>query len=82
MIKNLLNKFYIEKGYIDFNVKTSVELTRSKDAFLINYSITEGQKYRFGNITFDIGNVIIDKKYLHKLNKIKSGDAYDQRIDN
>jgi len=78
--KNLLNKFYIEKGYIDFNVKTSVELTRSKDAFLINYSITEGQQYRFGNITFDIGNLTIDKKYLHKLNKIKSGDAYDQRM--
>ena len=78
--KELLSRFYINKGYIDFNVKTSVELTRSKDAFLINYSITEGQKYSFGKITFDIGNVIIDKKYLHKLNKIKTGSAYDQRL--
>ena len=78
--KELLSRFYINKGYIDFNVKTSVELTRSKDAFLINYLITEGQKYSFGEITFNIGNVIIDKKYLHKLNKIKTGNAYDQRL--
>ena len=78
--KDLLNRFYSSKGYIDFNVKTSVELTRSKDAFLINYSITEGQKYRYGNITFDIGDVVIDKKYLHKLNKIKTGKVYDQRL--
>ena len=78
--KDLLNKFYSSNGYIDFNVKTSVELTRSKDAFLINYSITEGQKYSYGNITFDIGDVIIDKKYLHKLNKIKTGKVYDQRL--
>ena len=61
------------------NVKSSVELTRSKDAFLINYSIKEGQKYSFSEIKFDIGNVIIDKKYLHKLNKIKTG-SYDQRL--
>jgi len=78
--KDLLNRFYSSKGYIDFNVKTSVELTRSKDAFLINYSITEGQKYSYGNITFDIGDVIIEKKYLHKLNKIKTGKVYDQRL--
>ena len=38
-----LQNFYINKGYIDFEVKTSVELTRAKDAFLINYTIKEGQ---------------------------------------
>ena len=78
--KDLLNKFYSSNGYIDFNVNTSVELTRSKDAFLINYSISEGQKYRYGNIKFDIGDVVIDKKYLHKLNNIKTGKVYDQRL--
>jgi outer membrane protein insertion porin family len=78
--RDLLRRFYTNKGYIDFDVKTSVELTREKDAFLINYSIIEGQKYSFGDITFDIGNVVIDKKYLYKLNKIKSGKAYDQRL--
>jgi outer membrane protein insertion porin family len=78
--KDLLNNFYLSKGYIDFNVKTSVELTRSKDAFLINYSISEGQKYSYGNITFDISDETIDKKNLQKLNKIKFGKVYDQRL--
>ena len=36
---DLLRNFYINKGYIDFEVKTSVELTRAKDAFLINYTL-------------------------------------------
>ena len=34
---DLLQNFYFNKGFIDFEVKTSVELTREKDAFLINY---------------------------------------------
>jgi outer membrane protein insertion porin family len=75
----LLQNFYINKGYIDFDVKTSVELTRAKDAFLINYDIKEGRQYNFSEINFDISDVIIDKKSLSKLNRIKEGSAFDRR---
>jgi outer membrane protein insertion porin family len=75
----LLENFYINKGYIDFEVKTSVELTRTKDAFLINYTVNEGQQYNFTEIGFDITDVDVDKKSLIKLNRIKEGVNFDQR---
>ncbi|MDC0487315.1 outer membrane protein assembly factor BamA [Amylibacter sp.] len=75
----LLQNFYINKGYIDFEVKTSVELTRTKDAFLINYTINEGQRYNFTEIDFNITDLNIDKKSLIKLNRIKKGVNFDQR---
>jgi len=74
-----LQNFYINKGYIDFEVKTAVKLTRAKDAFLINYTIKEGQQYNFSEINFDISDVNIDKNYLTKLNRIKNGSSFDQR---
>ncbi|MDB9860792.1 outer membrane protein assembly factor BamA [Amylibacter sp.] len=76
---DLLKKFYVNKGYIDFEVKTSVELTRSKDAFLINYSIKEGQQYNFSEIDFNINDINIDRKSLNKLNRIKEGSNFDER---
>ena len=75
----LLQNFYINKGYIDFELNSSVELTRKKDAFLINHSIKEGQQYNYSEINFDISDVNIDKKSLIKLNRIKSGSVFDRR---
>ncbi|MDC1292190.1 outer membrane protein assembly factor BamA [Amylibacter sp.] len=74
-----LKDFYINKGYIDFEVKTSVKLTRAKDAFLINYSIKEGQKYNFSEISFNVSNDKIVKNSLIKLNRIKTGSSFDRR---
>jgi outer membrane protein insertion porin family len=74
---DLLRNFYINKGYIDFEVKSSVELTREKDAFLINYNIKEGQQYSFSEIKFDTTKINIDEKSLIKINRIKNGSKYD-----
>ena len=54
---DLLRNFYFKKGYIDFEVKTSVELTRAKDAFLINYTLSEGQQYSFSEINFNTSEI-------------------------
>ncbi|MDA9926488.1 outer membrane protein assembly factor BamA [Amylibacter sp.] len=77
--KDVLRDFYVNRGFIDFEVSTSVELTRNKDAFLINYSLLEGQKYNFGKITFDNKNVSLDLNDLNDLNKISKNSRYDQR---
>ena len=76
-----LQNFYINKGYIDFEVQTSVELTRSKDAFLINYSIKEGQKYTYSEINFDTSDLDLDldEQSIINLNKIKNGSTFDRR---
>ncbi|MDB9786245.1 outer membrane protein assembly factor BamA [Amylibacter sp.] len=77
--KDVLRDFYINRGFIDFDVSTSVELTRNKDAFLINYSLLEGQKYDFGKITFDKKNISLDLNDLNDLNKISENSSFDQR---
>ena len=76
---DLLRNFYINKGFIDFEVQSSVELTREKDAFLINYNIKEGQKYNFSEIKFDTSKLNIDEKSLVRINRIKNGSKYDRR---
>ena len=49
--KQNLRDFYINRGYVDFEILShSVELTRSKDAFLLTFTVKEGQKYNFGQI--------------------------------
>ena len=74
-----LQNFYINKGYIDFEVQTSVELARTKDAFLINYSIKEGQKYTYSEINFDTSDLDLDEQSIINLNKIKNGSTFDRR---
>ena len=76
---DLLQNFYFNKGFIDFEVKSSVELTREKDAFLINYNITEGQQYSFSEIRFDTSKINLNDKPLNKINRIKNGSKYDSR---
>jgi outer membrane protein insertion porin family len=76
---DLLKNFYINKGFIDFDVQSSVELTREKDAFLINYNIKEGQQYSFSEIKFDTTKINIDEKSLLKINRIKNRSKYDSR---
>jgi outer membrane protein insertion porin family len=76
---DLLQNFYINKGFIDFEVQSSVGLTREKDAFLINYNIKEGQQYSFSEIRFDTTKINIDEKSLIQINRIKNGSKYDSR---
>jgi outer membrane protein insertion porin family len=50
--KQVLNDFYLSRGYVDFRVLSSnVEFTREKDAFFLVLNVQEGQQFRFGNIT-------------------------------
>lgn len=49
--EELLRKYYLSKGYADFSVKSSVaELTPDQKDFFVTFTITEGQRYKFGKI--------------------------------
>ena len=44
----LLRRFYLQNGYMDFKVKNTVaELTPNKEGFLITFEIEEGNRYKF-----------------------------------
>lgn len=52
--RELLRKFYLQRGYVDFRVTSAIaELTLDRKGFFITFTIEEGQRYRYGDIKID-----------------------------
>jgi outer membrane protein insertion porin family len=52
--KENLRKFYNSMGYFDVNIiSATAELTPNRDAFILTFSIEEGEKYTFGLVDID-----------------------------
>ncbi len=50
-----LRRYYVNRGYADFKVVSAVaQLTPNRESFYINFTISEGVRYRFGKITVDL----------------------------
>ncbi|AAU03634.1 outer membrane protein assembly factor BamA [Rickettsia typhi] len=78
--KELLREFYQSVGFADFRViSASVELNDTKEYFTLTYSIEEGEKYRFGNVTIDNKLTNINMKYLNKIVNIKQGKIFNMK---
>lgn len=76
--KELLRKFYLSEGYVDFRVLSAVaELTPDRDDFFATYSIEEGPRYRFGKITVTSEIKGLDSEVLRKYLTVKEGDWYN-----
>ena len=49
--RELLRRFYLSRGYVDFRVISAVaELTRDRSGFFITFTIDEGKRYRLGDV--------------------------------
>lgn len=49
--RELLRQFYLERGYVDFRVRSATsELARERNGFFVTFVIEEGQRYDFGEI--------------------------------
>ncbi|MBA3325336.1 MAG: outer membrane protein assembly factor BamA [Rhodobacteraceae bacterium] len=49
--RELLRQFYLERGYIDFSVRSATsEIARERNAFFVTFTVTEGQRYNLGEI--------------------------------
>lgn len=73
-----LRKFYLSKGFADFNVVNAVaELMPSRESFLITFTVDEGERYQFGamDVSSDIKGVDADQ--LKKLVTTKTGEYYN-----
>jgi outer membrane protein insertion porin family len=76
--RELLRKFYQSEGYADFTVQSAVgELAPDRDGFFVTFTISEGERYKFGkiNVTSHFQGLDIDtlKGYL----TMSEGDWYD-----
>jgi len=76
--RELLRRFYLESGYADFRVLSAVaELTPNREAFVVTFTVEEGEPYNFGKIGFDIGLPRVTEDDLKDLVVTETGDRYD-----
>ncbi|MGX6960423.1 MAG: outer membrane protein assembly factor BamA [Rickettsia endosymbiont of Pentastiridius leporinus] len=78
--KELLREFYQSVGFADFRViSVSAELNNTKEYFTLTYSVEEGSKYNFGNVTIDNKLTNIDITPVNKIVKIKKGSVFNMK---
>ncbi len=74
----LLRKFYLHKGYVDFNViSANAELSPDRKSFYLTYDIYEGPRYRVSSIKIVSGIRTLTSKELTGLVPLSAGDWFD-----
>lgn len=81
--EKLLTDFYRSQGYADFTVKgVASELTRERDAYYVTFAITEGPRYRFGEVRTISEIPGVDAAPFAEQNRVKKGAWYSpQSVD-
>jgi outer membrane protein insertion porin family len=76
--KEELRRFYLSKGYADFTVtNASAELAPDKSAFFVTFTLSEGERYRVGNVDLNVALKGVDKASLVDFLPFETGDWYD-----
>jgi outer membrane protein insertion porin family len=76
--RELLRKFYLSEGYADFRVVSAVaELTPDRDAFVLTFTVDEGERYRFDKIDVDIALKDLPREAVLPLLTVRPGEWYD-----
>jgi outer membrane protein insertion porin family len=76
--QELLRKFYLSQGYADFRVVSAVaELSQSRDAFFITFTVEEGKRYKVGKVDIRSSLRGLDPALLKPDVSFRSGDWYD-----
>lgn len=79
--RELLRRYYLSAGYADFQVLSSVaELTPDRSDFFITFTVSEGQRYQFGEINVVSQIDKIDPETLMPLIDIESGEWYNANL--
>lgn len=75
--QQLLREFYLERGYVDFEVRsTTVELAPERNGFFVSFTIKEGEQYRIGDISLNLLAPRLNEADFEGLVKIEAGDVY------
>jgi outer membrane protein insertion porin family len=79
--KELLRQFYLTQGYADFQVTSAVaELTPDRKDFFITFTVEEGERYQFGDISVETELDKLNKDLLRRLIPIKPGQQYNAEL--
>lgn len=76
--EELLRKFYLSQGYVDFNiVSSSAELSSNKKNFFLTITVDEGERYRVHDVLVNSALRNFDASVLRPHITVQPGDWYD-----
>ena len=79
--RELLRRFYLSQGYVDFQVTSAVaELTPDRDGFILTFTVDEGPQYAFGAVSLENRLADVPDFRLSPLLKPRSGEVYDNDL--
>jgi outer membrane protein insertion porin family len=74
-----IETFYKNNGFMDYKfVRSTFSLNKSRTEMFLTLNISEGIKYKIGEIVFD-GNSILEDKELKKTVKFKKGQTFNEQ---
>ena len=75
---DLLRAFYLQHGYADFQVLSQEgTFDAASGKYTITFTLDEGPKYKFGDVTIDSSIPGVDTRTLSKFIKTASGHTFD-----
>jgi len=76
--RELLRRFYLSEGYVDFRVLSAVaELTPNREKFVVIFTVEEGERYRVGDVEVASRLPGLEGKDIRRDVTFSSGDWYD-----
>lgn len=79
--KQMVRDFYLSRGYADIEViDASADLSRERDASFISFTLREGAKYSFGNVTVVSEVADLDTADFAAALRLKSGETYSPSL--
>src|SRR4029078_6701371 len=76
--RELLRQFYLSEGYAAFRVVSAVaELSPNRDGFFLTFTISEGERYKFGKVEGSTRFPGLDVDVLKRFLLMDEGDWYD-----
>ena len=82
--RELLRRFYLNKGYADFRVVSAIaELAPDRNGFFVTFTIEEGKQYRFGKISVKSAIKELTAAGLRDTVDIANGESYNaEKVEN
>ncbi len=75
-----LRRFYYDRGYADFQVvSSSAELDEATNEYTVNFTVDEGERYTFGDVTIESSIDGVDSTTLNSAIETRTGDVYSAK---
>ena len=78
----MLRQFYLERGYVDFVVRSATaEIARERNAFFVTFTVSEGPRYNFGEISVASTTAALDPlEFEPLLAPLLGGGVYNAKL--